>query len=450
MAEGQRAPLLRAVSGATMGQTFPPESKSQPASQRDDEDPHESVTIAPPAPSFDELLDQAGAAQSLPSQSDRHFRAAMDASARAGSNLGELSKMVAELSSGVVGAKRANERLVQELATLRAMLDAESEQQAGLRRSVAQLEQQLADARAEAERERRFLTDQHDAFLAALLDEHEEALRARDSREDTRTSAEISELARQLAQAEAARQQAELESQRARQALSKAQAQRDEAQARAALRERERDELRAEASMLRARSGTLRTLSTTPPPPVTGSRPPSFRPPTALTLDDGELDSNLHSHRSASRRPGVPVRHVPAPPELEQAVYTPPAPSVPPPSVPPPSSDTATAFPRVSTRPGVGGPKPSEPPSRPSFGPPPSGWTPSPPAPEAAVSAGAPIRPRMVSVASLPPSQVPQRPVLKQKPDPASRPLVTYSLGEDGVQSETLEGARFPSKPPRK
>jgi hypothetical protein len=40
-------------------------------------------------------------------------------------------------------------------------------------------------------------------------------------------------------------------------------------------------------------------------------------------------------------------------------------------------------------------------------------------------------------------------PILKQKPDPTTRPLVDYSLG-DGVLSETLEGARLSSKPPRK
>jgi hypothetical protein len=55
-----------------------------------------------------------------------------------------------------------------------------------------------------------------------------------------------------------------------------------------------------------------------------------------------------------------------------------------------------------------------------------------------------------MSAASMPPSQVPKHPALKQKPDPTSRPLISYSLGEDGVASETLEGVRISSKPPRK
>jgi hypothetical protein len=55
----------------------------------------------------------------------------------------------------------------------------------------------------------------------------------------------------------------------------------------------------------------------------------------------------------------------------------------------------------------------------------------------------------VISAASLPP--VPsQAPLLKQKPDPATRPLISYSLGEDGVRTETLEGAHISSKPPKK
>jgi hypothetical protein len=45
---------------------------------------------------------------------------------------------------------------------------------------------------------------------------------------------------------------------------------------------------------------------------------------------------------------------------------------------------------------------------------------------------------------------VPKQPLLRPKPDAKSRPLISYSLGEGGVPSETLEGARLSSKPPRK
>jgi hypothetical protein len=437
MAEGPSAPLLRAVPGGTMGETIPPESKSQLASARA-QDPHQSVTIAPPAPNFEEMLRQATPVPSLSQHSDQHFRTAIDASARTGSSLGELSKMVAELSSGVVGARRANEQLAHELSTLRALLGSANEQQLGTKRRMAELEQELLAVRAAGERERKFLTDQHDDFLAALLEEHEEALAARDADGTTRTNADVSDLAQKLVQAESLRAQAEAECERLREALAKANAQRDEAQARAAKRERERDELRAEASQLRARLGTLRAASTAPPPPVGNPRPPSYHPPPALRLDASELDSTLHARPSQPRLPSVMPRLTPPPAEFGHALS----------AVSSNRPASASAFPRVSTRPGVGGPKPSEPPPPPSFGPAPTGWTPAPPAPVETPVINIPAR--TVSAASLPPGLPNQQPALKQKPDPTTRPLIGYSLGEDGVKSETLEGARLSSKPPKK
>lgn len=441
-----------------MGETIPPESHSQLTSSYDEEDPHESVTIAPPAPDFDEMLRQATPLASLDNSSDQHFRAAVDAGSRAGSSLTELSKIVAELSGGLSGAKQANEQLVHELSTLRAMLGSANEQQLALRHRNALLEQEVMTIQSAAERERQFLTEQHDDFLAAILEEHEEALQARTSQDDTRRmSSDVSDLAQKLVQTESARSSAENECARAREALAKAQAQRDEAQSRAEKRERERDELRAEASQLRARLGTHRSMSTTPPPPVVSSRPPSFRPPAALQLDAGELDATLPPRTSSPRWPSLKPRLTTPPAELERAVYTPRPNLTPPPSAvspsKPASAPTAEPFPHESTRPGVGGPKPSEPPPPPSFGPPPSGWTPPPPAPEPnnaaqAVTAPAP-RPAVISAASMPPGMPNLRP-LKQKPDPTTRPLIDYSLGGDGLLSETLEGVRLSSKPPKK
>jgi len=50
----------------------------------------------------------------------------------------------------------------------------------------------------------------------------------------------------------------------------------------------------------------------------------------------------------------------------------------------------------------------------------------------------------------MPPGLSGQQPILKQKPHPTTRPLIDYSLRGDAVLSETLEGARLSSKPPRK
>ena len=395
MAEGPRAPLLRALPGAAMGATIPPESQSQLASSRDETNAHESVTTAPPTPNFDELLRGATPVPALSHRSDQHVRAVgADPGSRAGSSLTELSNLVSELSRGLSGARQANERLAHELTTLRALLGSANEQQVSLTHRAAQLEEDLRVSQSAAERERQLLTRQQDDFLAAILEEH-----------DT-------------------------ECVRAREALARAQTQRDEAQALAEKRERERDELRAEASRLRAHLGTHRSTSSAPPPPVTSSRPPSFPPPMTLQLDAGELDSTLHTRSPYPRPPSVRPQWAPPPTELEVAVN------------PPDRVSTAEAFPRETTRPGVG-PKPSEPPP-PSFGPPPSGWTPPPPSPDSSQAA----RPVVISAASLPPGLPP--PALKQKPDPTTRPLIDYSLGGDGVLSETLEGARISSKPPRK
>lgn len=374
-----------------MDETIPPVSKSQPASPRD-EDPHASVTIAPPAPSLDELLRQPTPIPH-PALDNEPLQTALDAGARAGSSLTQLARMAAELSSGVMGARHANERLLAELTSLQALLTAASEQQEELERRVLELGRDLESATADAEQERRFLINEHDEFIKALLEEHE-------------------------------------------QALARAHAQRDEAQARAEKSERERDELRAEASQLRASLSAHRSASTLPPPPAASRRLPSFHAPPALRLDPKELDATLHTRpRRPTPASASPRRTVP-PMELERALYQPPV-----------VEETVQEFPRVSTRPGVGGPRPQEPPA-PSFGPLPSGWTPPPPAPAEAVTVPPP-RQRVISAASLPPVAMPG-PVLKQKPDPSTRPLISYSVGEDEVKSETLEGVRLASKPPRR
>jgi hypothetical protein len=421
MAEGPTPPVLHAVSGAPAVETIPLVPTSQLGSGRS-EDPHESVTLAPPAPNFDELLRQPTPTGDLSPRSGRHFGSALDAGHQAGLTLGELTKTVAELSAGVLGAKRANEQLVHELTTLRAVLGSANEQNAELKQRIAELEQELVTVRRMAEEQRQFLTDQQDQFLAALLDEHEAALTNASEADTRRMNADVSDLTQKLVQVESARHQAELACRRAREALAKVQGQRDEAQTRAQSRERERDELRAEASMLRARLGMLRTVSTTPPPPLTTTRPPSFRPPPALELDSGELASNLHSRRTSPLPPiSAPLRAA--------------------------GLERADQVPRVDTQPGVGGPPPSDSPPPPRFGPPPSVWTPPPPPPELAAP---PVRSRAISAASMAPGQIPQLPALRQKPDPTSRPLISYSLGKGGVESELLEGARISSKPPRK
>src|SRR3954466_7476140 len=119
-----------------------------------DGDLHESVTIAPPAPNFAEILQKTTPVPSRRSRSDQNFRAALDAGSRADSSLSELSKIVVELSGGLSGATQANQQLAHELGRLRAMLAAANQQQLSQDHRIAQLEQELMVSQSAAERER--------------------------------------------------------------------------------------------------------------------------------------------------------------------------------------------------------------------------------------------------------------------------------------------------------
>lgn len=465
-----------------MGVTVPPDISGQLADAVED-DPHESVTIAPPAPKFDELLNRPSSVPaSMARDSERHLRAALDAGARAGTSLSEIGRIMAELTGGVTGARQANEQLLHELATLRQLLSSATDHHVTLRLRIKQLEQEVVEVQGAAMRERNFLTAQHDDFLAGLLEEHEDELRSQrpgpDKSEGSDAAAPASvapnddgarptmpgnaDLVQKLLQTEAQRSQAEAALGRARETMTDLQTQRDEAQARAERLQRERDELRAEASQLRARLGASRPSS----PPISGSspKPPSFHPP-ALELDKGELDATLHARSSSPRFPTTMPRLTPARPEVGrsnapstsatpamgmQRVST--SPEVP--RVRPAASPEGPRV-RLGTNPGLGGYAPYEPPPKPDFGPRPTGWTPVPPADVETLTSTAPTAPPEgksqpgVSAANMPATAA-VRPILRPKPDPSTRPLTDYSLGGEGLTSETLEGARLSSKPPKK
>jgi len=117
---------------------------------------------------------------SLTAQSDQRVQAAIAASARAEASLSGLFRAIQHLSTGVGGAREANELLTHELEALRDMLGAANEQQLAFKQKVAMLEQALDRARKDGERDREFLTEQHDAFIVDLMDEQEGELERRD------------------------------------------------------------------------------------------------------------------------------------------------------------------------------------------------------------------------------------------------------------------------------
>lgn len=127
-------------------------------------------------------------------------------STRAEANLGLLLRGLKHLAAGASAAQEANSVLVHELEALRARLGKIYESESVLRQRVQTLENSL-DASA---RERESWLVQEDAFLASLLDEHEQKL-FEVERQHERRLAELDlafdELRRQLelARTEAAR-----------------------------------------------------------------------------------------------------------------------------------------------------------------------------------------------------------------------------------------------------
>jgi hypothetical protein len=386
---------------------------------------------------------------SLTAQSDQRVQAAIAASARAEASLSGLFRAIQHLGSGVGGAREANELLTQELEALRDMLGAANEQQLAFKQKVVMLEQTLERTRKEAERERVFLTDQHDAFIVDLMDEQEGELARRDRdlnilRErlaeierrntptvpppaaDTRGSGRMkAALVEDEGAALDRAERAELERtaqklaedrERARETVQRLQAQRDDAQSAVSRISKERDEALHQIHRLKSELGGPRIpLSTRPPPnesrrPDAGStRPPatSKNPGIELTLDTLDIDARL------SRQP------VSAPQLLVPASGSSPV-SAPKPSIPGPPISSVMAPPRSD---------PLTAPAAPRISPPPDE-----------------LRRALTSSPVLQPLGASTRPPLKQKPDASTRPLVGYSLNDEH-EAEQLEGVRL-SKPP--
>ncbi len=388
---------------------------------------------------------------SLTAQSDVRVQAAIAASARAEASLSGLFRAIQHLGTGVGGAREANELLTRELEALRDMLGAANEQQLAFKQKVALLEQALDRARKDAEREREFLTEQHDAFIVDLMDEQEGELERRDRdlevlRErlaeierrntvetvppptaDTRGSARMkaapvddegSALDRaERAELERTAQKLAEDRERARETVARLQAQRDEAQNVVSRVTKERDEALLQINRLKSELGGPRIPLSTHPPPVESRKPEatSTKPPSAaskhlaaeLTLDHLEIDARLS-------RPQVSAPQLALPPKISTS-------AAPRPTAPAPSIGSIATPPR----------------SNPFAAPLPARLSPPPEELRLALTASPALQP-LGATSSRPP--------LKQKPDVSTRPLVGYSLN-DGVEAEQLEGVRL-SKPP--
>jgi chromosome segregation ATPase len=193
---------------------------------------------------------------------DQRLRAALEASTRTEASLTALMRAVEQVTTGVSGAQQANERLTVELATARELLADATQQR-------RQTEEALARLRAEWQRERQFMIDEQDRFLAGLLSEHEEALAAlRREMHERRgqagapvppaEKATLPGLPRapqpepELLELRAELGSLQMERQRSRELMRRVQAQRDEAQELADRLSRECQESKAEIERLSA------------------------------------------------------------------------------------------------------------------------------------------------------------------------------------------------------
>jgi hypothetical protein len=395
---------------------------------------------------------------SLTAQSDVRVQAAIAASARAEASLSGLYRAIQHLGTGVGGAREANELLTHELEALRDMLGAANEQQLAFKQKVAQLEQALDRSRKDAEREREFLTDQHDAFIVDLMDEQEGELERRDRdltvlRErlaeierrstvetvppptvDTRGSgrmrvAKVEDEGTALDRAERAElertaQKLAEDRERARETVARLQAQRDEAQGAVTRITKERDDALSQINRLKSELGGPRIPLSTRPPPVESRKPDAAttKPPAAsskipaaeLTLDHLEIDARLGRPTVSAPQLNLPPRNSPLSSPSAAPRPTAPAPSISSIVTPPRSNPLAAPLP----------PRLSPPPEE--------------------------LRIALTASPALQPLGASSRPPLKQKPDVSTRPLVGYSLNDDSVEPERLEGVRLSKPPPDK
>ena len=414
-------------------------------------------------------------------ESDARLQAALAASARAEASLSGLFRAIQHLGSGVGGAREANESLTGELEALRGMLGSANEQQHIYQAKIEQLQLVLERTRREHERERKYLIDQQDLFLVKLLDEQEAELAKRDADleilrgrldelerrqmvtapppplvslpslepqplrliEGTASLAPISELERaERAELERTAQKLAEDRERARETVARLQAQRDEAQNAVVRISRERDEALSQIYRLKAELGGPRIPLSTLPPAADERRDSAQARAlgAARTLDQLELEARFgrasaptSAPRSNPNAPTLaPAAEASTSSQLPAAVAAASNPAQPPavPAIssvlsPPRSSPNAAPLPT----------RLSPPPTR--LSPPPNKLSPPPEELQRALIS----QPSVQSSAS-------SRPPLKQKPDVSTRPLVGYSVGNQDIESELLEGARLVSKPP--
>ncbi len=330
------------------------------------------------------------------------------------------------LSNGVSSAREANVELVRELELLREMLGTSNQRELTLKNRVGALEEALENTQQAAASERAFLIDQHDNFIAGLIEDHEHLVlklttELEEARQRTRStpppplsSVERNEaqMREQLDAAQRGIDKLVSERDRTREALLRLQAQRDEAQGQVVRLARERDLARSELAQFRIQHG-LNDVARGP-----SSRPPSSAVKSgASTWPPGELP--------VSESPPAPVvGQVRITRSGSQTGSNPLA------SLAPATNPSSRSISSSAARPTA---PPLEFKSSPRHTPPPEE-----------------LREVFAASASLlEPGERPSSPAIKVKPDPSTRPLVGYSVteaSEDHVDTSRITSTRPPQR----
>lgn len=361
--------------------------------------------------------------------------AAIDATQRTSTSLSSLLDTLGRFTSGINGAQEASEQLKHELFMLREMLGTSNQESLALKVKVDNLERQLEEARSEGVEEQRYIRDEQDRFIAALMEEYEMEIEHL-KRALTGTSEPVNPtiVSRELQHALEAVEVAEAERQHSRELAHRAHRQRDSAQREVTRLEHELRVAQAKFTDLANRFDDQHTRPTEPPPndaPTVGRPLPRSRAshdtdpaPRSATPQGLELKPHSHTLDLADFERDWDAAAIPAPPPaFEEASPLATAMTEPALRHSAPPAELQAALTSTTTN------------------------TPSPLFDNAHLLVGrADETPSIVtnmrpSSVYPDPYRVDSKPPLKRKPDHTQRPLVGYSKRADEIQPEQLGGS---------
>lgn len=106
------------------------------------------------------------------------IEAALRASTKTEATLADLLRTAKFLSASIDAVRHANVAVMRELEELCELVDGEGAERGSLERRIQRLEHLVDETGRDAARDRSFLVEEHDAFIAALVNDHERELLA--------------------------------------------------------------------------------------------------------------------------------------------------------------------------------------------------------------------------------------------------------------------------------